>query len=88
MDLTVLAKKISSYRTPKGRITSLPNELLGGIFHAWEQWGGVPARFYKTLGVDFRKMASIISKAKQLKRDGAFDGLNLTEVPSTRTLVN
>ena len=75
MDLTVLAKKISSYRTPKGRITSLPNELLGEILHAWEQWGGAPASFYKTLGVDFRKMASIMSKAKQLKRDGAFDGL-------------
>jgi hypothetical protein len=80
MDLTVLAKKISSYRTPKGRITSLPNELLGEILHAWEQWGGAPASFYKTLGVDFRKMASIMSKAKQLKRDGAFDGLNFTEV--------
>jgi hypothetical protein len=80
MDLTVLAKKISSYRTPKGRVTSLPNELLGEILHAWEQWGGAPASFYKTLGVDFRKMASIMSKAKQLKRDGAFDGLNFTEV--------
>jgi hypothetical protein len=80
MDLTVLAKKISSYRTPKGRITNLPNELLGEILHAWEQWGGAPASFYKTLGVDFRKMASIMSKAKQLKRDGAFDGLNFTEV--------
>ena len=80
MDLTVLAKKISSYRTPKGRITSLPNELLGEILHAWEQWNGAPASFYKTLGVDFRKMASIMSKAKQLKRDGAFDGLSFTEV--------
>jgi len=26
MDLTVLRKKISSYRTPTGRITSLPDE--------------------------------------------------------------
>lgn len=80
MDLTVLSKKISSYRTPKGRITNLPNELLAEILHAWEQWGGAPASFYKTLGVDFRKMASIMSKAKQLKRDGAFDGLQFTEV--------
>ena len=31
MDLTVLSRKISSYRTPKGRITKLPNELLGEI---------------------------------------------------------
>jgi hypothetical protein len=80
MDLTVLAKKISSYRTPKGRITKLPNELLGEILHAWEQWNGTPSGFYKMLGVDFRKMGSMMGKAKQLKRDGAFDGLSFTEV--------
>ena len=76
MDLTVLAKKISSYRTPKGQIRSLPNELLAEILHAWEQWTGPSAAFYKQLGVDFRKMGSLMGKAKQLKRDGAFDGLN------------
>ena len=53
MDLTVLSRKISSYRTPKGRITKLPNELLGEILHAWEQWVGTPAGFYKQLGVDY-----------------------------------
>lgn len=80
MDLTVLARKISSYRTPKGQIRSLPHELLGEILHAWEQWSGAPSAFYKALGVDYRKMGSLMGKAKQLKRDGAFDGLNFTEV--------
>lgn len=80
MDLTVLKKRISSYRTPKGRITSLPDELLAEILHAWEQWSAAPSAFYKALGVDYRKMSSMMGKAKQLKRDGAFDGLNFTEV--------
>jgi hypothetical protein len=80
MDLTVLSRKISSYRTPGGRITKLPNELLGEILHAWEQWSGSPAAFYSQLGVDYRKMGSMMGKAKQLKRDGAFDGLNFAEV--------
>lgn len=80
MDLTVLAKKISSYRSPKGQVRNLPNELLAEILHAWEQWSGPSAGFYKALGVDFRKFGSIMGKAKQLKRDGAFDGLNFTEI--------
>lgn len=80
MDLTILSKKISSYRTPKGRITNIPNELLGEILHAWEQWTGAPKSFYTQLGVDYRKMGKLMGKAKQLKRDGAFDGLNFTEV--------
>jgi hypothetical protein len=80
MDLTVLSRKISSYRTPKGKIFSLPDELLGEILHAWEQWSGPAAGFYKELGVDFRKMGSLMGRAKKLKREGAFDGLNFTEV--------
>jgi hypothetical protein len=80
MDLSILSKKISSYRTPKGKIKNLPNELLAEILHAWEQWSGPASGFYKELGADYRKMGSLMGKAKQLKRDGAFDGLNFTEV--------
>ena len=80
MDLTILSKKISSYRTPKGRITSLPDELLGEILYAWEQWTAAPSGFYKQLGADHRKMASLIGRAKKLKREGVFDGINFTEV--------
>jgi len=80
MDLSVLSKKISSYRTSSGKITNLPNELLAEILHAWEQWSGPAQGFYKTIGVDYRKFGSIMGKAKQLKREGAFDGLNFTEI--------
>jgi hypothetical protein len=80
MDLSVLAKKISSYRSPKGQVRNLPNELLGEILHAWEQWTGSGVGFYSAIGVNQKKMAKIMGKAKQLKRDGAFDGLNFTEV--------
>ena len=80
MDLTILKKKISSYRTPKGSITKLPDELLGEILHAWELWTGSANSFYTAIGTNHHKMASIMGKAKQLKRDGAFDGLNFTEI--------
>lgn len=80
MDLTILKKKISSYRTPGGRITSLPDELLGEILHAWEHWTGPSSGFYTGIGADHRKMASLIGRAKKLKREGAFDGLEFTEV--------
>jgi hypothetical protein len=80
MDLTVLKKKINSYRTPSGKVTNLPNELLAEVLHAWEQWSGPGLGFYTAIGVNYKKMAVIMGKAKQLKRDGAFDGLQFTEI--------
>lgn len=80
MDLAILKKKISTYRTPKGRITNLPEELLGEILNAWEQWTGSGSSFYSAIGADHRKMASLIGRAKRLKREGVFDGIEFTEV--------
>jgi hypothetical protein len=80
MDLTVIRKKISSYRTPTGQIRNLPDELLGEILHSWEQWTGTSRAFYKELETNQTKLASIIGKAKKLKREGFFDGLSFTEI--------
>jgi len=72
VDLEVLKKRISSYRTPSGRITSLPDDLLCEVLLAWEQWTGPASGFYSALGADYRKMASLIGRAKKLKREGRF----------------
>jgi len=72
MDLELLKKRISTYRTPKGRITRVPDELLIDILREWERWKGPAAGFHAALGVDYRKMAGIIGRAKKLKREGVF----------------
>lgn len=87
MDLEILKKRISSYRTPKGRITSLPDDLLCEILISWEQWTGPASGFYSALGADYRKMAGLIGRAKKLKREGhfpeeAFKEIKLQESPS------
>ena len=72
MDMEILKKRISSYRTPKGRLTRVPDELLVDILKAWEQWTGPGSAFYSALGADHRKMAGLIGRAKKLKREGIF----------------
>lgn len=72
MELEVLKKRLSSYRTPKGRITKVPDELLVDILQAWETWTGPASGFYAALGADHRKMAGLIGRAKKLKREGFF----------------
>lgn len=70
MDMEVLKKKISSFRSDKGRVRNVSDELLMEILSAWEQWTGPADGFYKALGVSRNGISSIIGKAKKLKREG------------------
>lgn len=70
MDLEVLKKKVSSYRTEGGRVRNVSDELLVEILHAWEQWTGPAKGFYTALGVSSKGISSIIGKAKKLRREG------------------
>lgn len=80
MDLEILKKRLSSYRTPKGRLTRVPDELLVEILLAWEQWTGPASGFYSALGADHRKMAGLIGRAKRLKREGFFPEESFKEI--------
>lgn len=85
MDLTLLKKRISSYRTEGGRLTQVPDELAMEILLAWESWSGPATGFYTALAVDFRKVAGILGRAKKLKREGfgvsEFKEVKLLEAP-------
>ena len=80
MDLTVLRKKINTFRTGGGHLRKVSDELLGELLHAWENWTGSGSAFYKELGVDHRKMGKLMGKAKRLKREGFFDGVDFKEI--------
>lgn len=70
MEMEILKKKISTYRTTHGKITRLPDEVALEILTAWESWTGPMSGFYSAIGADHRKMAKILGKAKKLKREG------------------
>ena len=50
MDLEILKKKVSSYRSDGGRVRKVSDELLLEIPDAWEQWIGPAKGFYTALG--------------------------------------
>lgn len=72
MELEILKRKISTYRSEGGKITKVSDELAMELLLAWEAWTGPASGFYSAIGVDYRKMASILGKAKKLKREGHF----------------
>lgn len=83
MDMTILRKKVSTFKGEGGRLTKVSDELLLEILHAWEQWTGSQESFYTELGVSRRKMARIIGKAKRMKREGHFPVEEFKEIKVT-----
>ena len=80
MDLEVLKKKISTFRGDGGRVRISDDSLLMEILLAWEQWKGPSKDFYRAIGVSQTGMASIIGRAKKLRRDGYFPAEDFREV--------
>lgn len=80
MEIEILKKKLSTFRSDKGKITKVSDELAIEILFAWEQWTGPARGFYAALGADHRKMASILGKAKKLKREGMVPAEAFSEV--------
>ena len=85
MELEVLRKKLNSYRTAKGRLTKVPDELAYEMLLSWEQWTGPASGFYSAIGADFRKVAGILGRAKKLKREGVFVDSQFKEIKVTDT---
>lgn len=80
MDLAILKKKLSTYRTDGGYVKNVSDELLIEILLAWESWTGPAAGFYGAIGVHAKRMASLIGRAKKLKREGRFPEDSFKEI--------
>src|SRR5690606_36651808 len=80
MDLEILKKKISTFRGDGGRVRITDDHLLMEILLAWEQWTGSAKEFYRAIGVSQNGMASIIVKAKKLRREGHFPAEEFKEI--------
>jgi hypothetical protein len=80
MDIEVLKKKISTYKSSSGRVGKLSDDLLYEVLTAWENWSGSRLSFYSAIGVSQKGFASILGKAKKLKREGHFPAEEFKEV--------
>ena len=72
MDLEVLKKRISTFRSEGGRVKNVSDEVLLEMLLAWEQWTGPGKGFATAIGMNRTSLPKLIGKAKKLKREGHF----------------
>jgi hypothetical protein len=80
MDIGNLKKRLSTYRTEGGYLKGVDDELLVDILAGWESWQGASKEFYTALGTSHTQMATLMSRAKKLKRDGVMPSSEFKEI--------
>src|ERR1700722_20325289 len=86
MDNAILRKRLSTFKSSKGSLTRVSDDVLADVIRVWEQWSGKSTDLARELGVDKYQLVFLIKKAKQLKREGTFpvDGFKEIKLdPST-----
>ena len=70
MENVVLKKRLSSFRSDKGSLAKISDDVLIDILFAWENWTGSSKDFYKDLGISKSQLGGLMGKAKKLRREG------------------
>jgi hypothetical protein len=72
MDLEVLKKKISTFRTDGGMVKNVSDEVLLEMLSAWELWTGPVRGFAAAIGLHRSSLPKLLGKGKRLRREGHF----------------
>jgi len=81
METSVLRKRLSTFKSGKGSLTRVSDDVLIDVIRIWEEWpAGKSGDLARELGVDSHQLVFLIKKAKQLKRSGACPADSFKEI--------
>lgn len=80
MDNTILRKRLNTYKSEKGTLTNVSNEVVFEVLRAWENWPGKVKDLYQELGLSKMQLVTMIQKAKRLVKSGAIQESEFKEI--------
>ena len=80
METNVLKKRLNTYKSGKGNLTRVDDEVVMDVLRAWEQWQGSAADLYRELGLSKMQLVTMIQKGKRLVKKGAATGGDFKEI--------
>lgn len=70
MDNAVLKKRLNTFKSAKGKLNRVSDEVVLDVLRAWENWKGTSADLYRELGLSKMQMVIMIKKGKHLVKSG------------------
>lgn len=86
MEHAILKKKLNTFKSEKGSLRRVSNEVALEVLREWENWPGKAVELYRALGLSKMQLVVMIQKAKRLVKRGVvteseFKEINLSELP-------
>lgn len=88
MDHGVLKKKLNTFKSAKGTLRQVSNEVVLEVLKAWENWPGTATDLYRDLGLSKMQLVTMIQKAKRLVKSGAVIETDFKELKIDPGVVN
>jgi hypothetical protein len=70
MENAILKKRLNTFKTDKGTVKRVSDDLLIDILRSWESWTGSSKDYYTELGLSKMQFVVLMKKAKRLCREG------------------
>jgi len=71
LDNTVLRKKLNTYKSAKGVLKGMSNDVILEVLQVWQNWSGTTADLYRDLELSKGQMSALIRAGKKLVKSGA-----------------
>lgn len=80
MEHSVLKKKLNTFKTEKGTLRAVGDDVVLEVLRAWEHWQGPTIGLCREVGLSKMQMVTMIQKAKRLIKSGVVPAEDFKEI--------
>lgn len=80
MDNAVLRKRLNTFKSARGTLKDVSDEVVLEVLRAWENWPGTTADLNRELGLSKMQMIVMLKKAKNLVKSGVVPPNDFKEI--------
>lgn len=70
METAVVKKRLNTFKSGKGKLTRVSDDVVMEVLRGWESWTGTAAEFYREIGISRQQLWVLIKKGKGLVKSG------------------
>ena len=70
METSVIRKRLSTFKTDKGYLKRVSDDVVMEVLRGWETWSGDAADYYRGIGISRPQLANMVKQGKRLVKRG------------------